>query len=133
MKTKTRPSKKRPTKRRPRPEANGVAPSPPPDVLTLEQAAAFLQLPVETVRGEAAAGRLPGREVGRTWRFGRQCILDWLGTPERPKLADWYRDHPPRPWTAEVEKEVEAEIAQMHAARQTFGIGRGMQTTGETE
>lgn len=44
------------------------------DVLTLEQAAAYLQLPEETVRAEAEGGRLPGQRFGDQWRFLREAL-----------------------------------------------------------
>lgn len=65
------------------PGVNGVALS-PLDVLTLAQAAAYLQLPEDAVRAEAEAGRLPARAVGGQWRFVRGAVADWLrtGTPD---------------------------------------------------
>jgi excisionase family DNA binding protein len=58
-----------------------------PDVLTVEQLAELLQVEEKTVRSLAAAGDLPGRKVGRHWRFSRQAVLDWLATPERKRRA----------------------------------------------
>jgi excisionase family DNA binding protein len=49
-----------------------------PDVLTLEQLAQLLQVDEKTVRTLAASGELPGRKLGRHWRFSRQAVLDWL-------------------------------------------------------
>jgi excisionase family DNA binding protein len=47
-------------------------------VLTLEEAAGLLRLPVETVRASALAGELPGRAFGVEWRFARATLLAWL-------------------------------------------------------
>jgi len=63
------------------PEARG------PDVLTVEQLAELLQIDDKTVRALAAKGELPGRKLGRHWRFSRQAVLDWLATPERKRRA----------------------------------------------
>lgn len=49
-----------------------------PDVLTLEQLAQLLQVDEKTARTLAANGELPGRKLGRHWRFSRQAVLDWL-------------------------------------------------------
>lgn len=49
------------------------------EVLTLEEAAALLRLPLETVRASALAGELPGRAFGDEWRFARTTLLRWLG------------------------------------------------------
>jgi excisionase family DNA binding protein len=55
------------------------------EVLTLQEAAALLRLPGETVRASAAAGELPGRAFGDEWRFARSALLAWLagGPPAR--------------------------------------------------
>jgi excisionase family DNA binding protein len=58
-----------------------------PDVLTVEQLAEFLQVDEKEVRALAAKGELPGRKLGRHWRFSRQAVLDWLATPERKRRA----------------------------------------------
>ena len=48
------------------------------DVLTLDEVAALLRLPVEAVRARAEAGELPGRRFGDEWRFARSAVLAWL-------------------------------------------------------
>jgi len=58
-----------------------------PDVLTIEQLAELLQVDQKTVRSLATNGDLPGRKLGRHWRFSRQAVLDWLATPERKRHA----------------------------------------------
>jgi len=58
-----------------------------PDVLTLPQLAELLQVDEKTVRALATTGDLPGRKIGRYWRFSRQAVLDWLATPERKRHA----------------------------------------------
>jgi excisionase family DNA binding protein len=58
-----------------------------PDVLTIDQLAELLQVDEKTVRSLAAKGELPGRKLGRQWRFSRQAVLDWLATPERKRRA----------------------------------------------
>jgi excisionase family DNA binding protein len=58
-----------------------------PDVLTVEQLAELLQVDETTVRSLAVKGDLPGRKLGRQWRFSRQAVLDWLATPERRRRA----------------------------------------------
>jgi excisionase family DNA binding protein len=56
-----------------------------PDVLTIEQLAELLQVDEKTVRSLAAKGDLPGRKVGRHWRFSREAVLEWLATPGRSR------------------------------------------------
>ena len=55
------------------------------EVLTLEEAAALLRLPVEPVRARAFSGALPGRAFGDEWRFSRAALLAWLADGEGPQ------------------------------------------------
>ena len=48
------------------------------EVLSVEEAAELLKVPPATIRREARAGRLPGRHVGKQWRFARSALIDWL-------------------------------------------------------
>lgn len=48
------------------------------DVLTLQEAAAYLRLSKETLKQLATQGRLPGRRIERTWRFLKAALDDWL-------------------------------------------------------
>lgn len=48
------------------------------DVLNADEAAELLGVSAWTIRDQARIGRLPGRKVGKEWRFSRQALLDWL-------------------------------------------------------
>ena len=48
------------------------------EVLTLEQLAELLQLDEKTVAQLARRGEIPGRKLGREWRFSREAVLEWL-------------------------------------------------------
>jgi excisionase family DNA binding protein len=55
----------------------------PPDavqdeVLTLDEAAALLKVSPDAVQALAKSGALPGRRVGKEWRFSRQAVIAWL-------------------------------------------------------
>jgi excisionase family DNA binding protein len=49
-----------------------------PEILTPQEAAEFLRVPLLTVQRQAKAGRLPGRWVGREWRFSCSVLLEWF-------------------------------------------------------
>ncbi|MEH2169758.1 MAG: helix-turn-helix domain-containing protein [Nostoc sp.] len=49
-----------------------------PDVLTLEEASAYLRLPVEAVLRQASQGNIPGRKIENDWRFLKVAIDNWL-------------------------------------------------------
>ncbi len=46
--------------------------------LTLEEAAMYLKLPIDTIARQADQGMLPGRKINNTWRFLRAAIDHWL-------------------------------------------------------
>jgi excisionase family DNA binding protein len=49
-----------------------------PEVLTLEEVAAYLRLPEELIARHAAQGSIPGRRIEDTWRFLKAAIDEWL-------------------------------------------------------
>jgi excisionase family DNA binding protein len=49
-----------------------------PNILTLEETAEYLRLPVETVLNQALKGNIPGRRIEDNWRFLKAAIDDWL-------------------------------------------------------
>ena len=55
----------------------------PPEVMNVEQAGQFLQADEEVVIEMAEAGKLPGRKLGKAWRFSRAALVAWLATPEK--------------------------------------------------
>lgn len=48
------------------------------EVLNAEEAAEFLGVNPYTIRQKARLGEMPGRKVGKEWRFSRQALLHWL-------------------------------------------------------
>ena len=58
--------------------------------LTVEEVAALVRLQPETVRQMSREGRLPGRKIGRVWRFDNLEIEAWLSTGPKadPQNAD---------------------------------------------
>ncbi|MBV8613663.1 MAG: helix-turn-helix domain-containing protein [Acetobacteraceae bacterium] len=48
-------------------------------VLTLEEAAAFLRVPAEQVVDLARDNAVPGQQVNGEWRFLKKALADWLG------------------------------------------------------
>ncbi len=54
----------------------------PPEVMNSEQVAQFLQVDEKVVLELAEAGQLPGRKLGKQWRFSRAALVAWLAQPE---------------------------------------------------
>jgi excisionase family DNA binding protein len=49
-----------------------------PEVMSLEEAAAFLRVAPEAVKELAETQRIPARRIGEAWRFSRPALIEWL-------------------------------------------------------
>jgi excisionase family DNA binding protein len=73
-----------------------------PDILTLAQAASYLQVSERTILRMLKAGEMPGRQVGSQWRFDRE------------QLRAWIRGHDPLPARPLTQRElIEQERARL--------------------
>ena len=61
------------------------------DVLDSAEAAAYLRVTVTTITNEAKRGRLPGRRVGKGWRFSRRVLEQWLASGPDAEDINRYR------------------------------------------
>jgi excisionase family DNA binding protein len=52
------------------------------EILTLDQAAAYLQISRATLYRLIKSGEIPGRRVGRRYRFSRRALLEWVEEKE---------------------------------------------------
>ncbi len=66
----------------------------PPQVMTIDELAAYLQVAKSTLYKLAQEGKVPGQKVGKHWRFSKTAIDRWLEDPasERPTAARGERD-----------------------------------------
>ena len=53
-----------------------------PEVLTLEQAAAFFKVDPTTLKRNAEALGIPHRKLGSLWRFYRPALVAWMQEQE---------------------------------------------------
>ena len=51
------------------------------EVLTLKEAARYLRLPPASLKKYAERGDIPGRQLGKEWRFLKSALNEWLGRP----------------------------------------------------
>ena len=47
-------------------------------IMTIEETADLLKIPVSSVYKLAQAGKMPAQKVGRHWRFHRQTLIQWI-------------------------------------------------------
>lgn len=55
------------------------------EVLNVEEVAALLGFQPYTIREKAREGEIPGRKIGKEWRFSRRMLLEWLEEGSYPK------------------------------------------------
>jgi excisionase family DNA binding protein len=67
-----------------RPAADHLAPLTREDVMLGSETAELLRMSKSTLYYLAARGEVPGRRVGRSWRFARPDVEAWLRTPSVP-------------------------------------------------
>jgi excisionase family DNA binding protein len=58
--------------------ASNLATQESEEVITAAEVGKILRLHPVTVRLQAAAGIIPGRQIGNRWRFSRTRINEWL-------------------------------------------------------
>ncbi len=48
------------------------------EILTLQEAADFLKVGRNAMSKMVNERKIPGKKVGREWRFSRQALIEWL-------------------------------------------------------
>ena len=57
------------------------------DVMTVEQAAEYLQMHVETVRRHCRNAKLPAVKIGGQWRLYRKQLVEWFRNSPNEKIS----------------------------------------------
>ena len=52
--------------------------SPPSAIMTIEEVATYLRIPLSSAYKLAQEGKIPGQKVGRHWRFHRLVVERWI-------------------------------------------------------
>ena len=76
------------------------------DILDIEGAAELLGISEKTFNKVLHSQDMPGRKIGREWKFSRQALIDWVGSG---RSRDFYNKEdevddevtPPKPQTRE--------------------------------
>jgi excisionase family DNA binding protein len=88
------------------------------NVMTLDEAAAYLRVSPDDVLVAVATAKLAGQQIGKQWRFSRHALNRWLESPSPSSIA---ATPPLGPWTAESAADAEAEIDEIKARRRLTG------------
>jgi excisionase family DNA binding protein len=59
------------------------------DILNIEEASKLLGVSVKTFNKVLHAECLPGRKIGREWKFSRAALIDWVASG---RSVDFYRE-----------------------------------------
>jgi excisionase family DNA binding protein len=54
-----------------------------PEIMTIEEVAEYLRVPVSSLYKLAQQGKIPASKVGRHWRFRREFIDRWINNQAR--------------------------------------------------
>lgn len=60
----------------------------PPEVMTIDELAGYLQVSKSSLYKLSQVGRVPGQKVGRHWRFHKAAIDAWLNAGGRAATED---------------------------------------------
>ena len=55
-------------------------PEPNREILNIEEAALLLGVSTKTFAKVLREGEIPGRKVGREWKFSRRALIDWVAS-----------------------------------------------------
>jgi excisionase family DNA binding protein len=91
-----------------KPTANATPQGPAgSEVLTLAEAAAYLRVPEADVLQIVSTQGLPGRKIGKEWRFLKFALQRWLGTaPGKRGLLSQLGAAKDDPYLEEMLKEI---------------------------
>lgn len=57
-------------------------------ILNIEEAAALLGVSTKTFAKVLREGEIPGRKIGREWKFSRQALIDWVAAGKSKDFLD---------------------------------------------
>ncbi len=63
-------------------------PEPTREILNIEEASHLLGVSTKTFAKVLRQGQLPGRKVGREWKFSRQALIDWVASGRSRDFLD---------------------------------------------
>jgi excisionase family DNA binding protein len=63
-------------------------PEPTRDILNIEEAAHLLGVSTKTFAKVLREGEIPGRKIGREWKFSRRALIDWVAAGRSADFLD---------------------------------------------
>jgi len=80
------------------PQNRRTTPEPMPDreILNIDGAAALLGVSIKTFSKVLREGEVPGRKVGREWKFSRTALIEWVGSSRSRAFLEAAEEPPAR-------------------------------------
>lgn len=63
-------------------------PEPTREILNIEEAAQLLGVSTKTFAKVLREGQIPGRKIGREWKFSKRALIDWVGAGVSANFLD---------------------------------------------
>jgi excisionase family DNA binding protein len=60
----------------------------PKEILTIDEACVLLGVSAKTFAKILREEDIPGRKIGREWKFSRQALIDWVGSGKARDFID---------------------------------------------
>ena len=109
------------------PQNRRTTPEPMPDreILNIDGAAALLGVSIKTFSKVLREGEVPGRKVGREWKFSRTALIEWVGSSRSRAFLDGAEEPLARRTAPRVRRAAAAEAGA--------GAGAGRAAAGEAQ
>jgi excisionase family DNA binding protein len=76
------------------------------EILTLQEAAAYLRVSTEDVVKMIDSEGLPARKFGTEWRFYKTAVQDWLSRPRKRNILDHVGEIAGDPYLEEMLRDI---------------------------
>ena len=63
-------------------------PEPTKEILNIDEAAVLLGVSTKTFAKVLREGEIPGRKIGREWKFARRALIEWVATGKSRDFFD---------------------------------------------
>jgi excisionase family DNA binding protein len=91
---------------------------PLPEILTIEQAAELIGVSVKTFNKVLHSQSIPGRKIGREWKFSRRALIEWVGSG---RSDQFYREGSARNGEIPAQPPAGGGRDEQESARRTSG------------
>lgn len=92
----------------------------PREILNIDEAAELLGVSVKTFNKVLHSEHIPGRKIGREWKFSRRALIDWVGSG---RSQDFYEGSNGHVELDDAQREPQRELVPHARPRETVMTG----------